>query len=180
MLTFEPLSNQMCRNSAVAVEALADVSDSLFIAFARGNSIKAPAKSTVSGPSLFSAGWSNPNASLGFAVVNQQSPFSLEFGDVAVGNSGGFEGVDDNQMFIVQNQFGSNPDHSCCESNQGCCSYVENEVASRSRIKDCLCHKNGDKTKGNEAKSKIALRAVNRQFVHTSIISGSSEVGKGK
>ena len=180
MLTFEPFSNQVCRNPAVAVEALADVSDSLFIAFACGNTVKAPAKSAISSPALFSAGWSNPNASLGFAMVNQQSPFSLEFCDVTVVNSGGFEGVYDNQMFIVQNQFGPNPDHSCCESNQRCCSNVENEIASRSRIKDCLCHKHGYKAKSHVAKSKIALRAVNRQFVHSSIISGSSEVGKGK
>lgn len=180
MLTFEPLSYQMCCNSAVAVEALTDVSDSLFFAFACGNSIKAPAKSTISDPALFSTGWSNPDASIGFAVVNQQSPFSLELSDVAVGNSDGFDGVYDNQICIAQNQFRSNPDQSCCKSNQGCCSNVENDVASRGRIKDCLCQKHGVKAKSHAAKSKIALRAINRQIVHSSIISGSPEVGKGK
>lgn len=180
MLVSETLSNQMCCNSAVATHALADAGDDLFVAVSGGHAIETPAQSVVSDPALFAAGRSNPNAGLRFAVVDQQSPLGFEFGDVAVSNGGGSERVHDNEIFVSQNQFGSNPDQGCCGANDSCCCNVETDIAFGSRVENGLSQKQGVKGKSNIAKNKIALRAVNREFLHSSIISGTPAVGKGK
>ena len=180
MSAVETLSDQMCCNTAVAVEALTNASDLVFLSGAGRKPVIAPTHGAVSHPALLSVGRGNPNSAAAAAVVNQQRPFGLEFRDVFVSNDNGFERVDDNQIVLSQNQLGSNPEQGCCGSDGGCCCGVDADVAVGSRIENSLSQKEGVEKQGDAAPNQIALRPKNRGVLHLSIIAGTPADGKGK
>ena len=176
----ETLSNQMCCNTAVAVEALADASDLGFVAGVGGQSFNAPALSAVSGPSLLTVGRSNPNTGLLATVVNEQGPLGFEFDDVAVSDLDGSYWVDDNQIGLSQNKLGSNPQQKCCGAESGCCGNIDGDIAVGDWVENDLNQKQGVEEKRDTAPNQIALRAKNRQVLHLSIIAGTPAGGEGK
>ena len=180
MSVSETLSDQMCCNTAVAVEALAHASDLALVGAAGGNPVEAPSQGAFSGPALFSVGGSNPNSGLGIAVMDEQRPLGFEFADIAVGDDNGFERVDNNQIVLSQNQLGPNPEQSCC-GTEGCCSgNLDADVALGVRVENYLDQEQGVEKQRDTSPDQIALRAINRQVLHLSIIAGTPADGKGK
>ena len=180
MLVFETLSDQMCCDSAVATHALTDARDLGLVAVCSGHSVEAPAQGVISDPTLFAAGWSDPDSGLFATVVDQQGPFGFELGDFAVGNDYGVKGVHDQEVFLAENHFGSYPDESCQSAQGNGCNHVENENTLAGWVEDHLSQEQDNERQSNVTKNKVALRAVNRQFMHSSIFSGTPAVGKGK
>ena len=180
MLASETLSNQVCCDSAVAAHALADARNFGFVAISRGHAVETPSQGVVSDPALFTAGWGNPDAGLFASVVDQQGPFGFEFGDFAVGNSDGVKRVHDQDVSLSKNHFGSNPDEGCQCTEDNCCNHVKNQNALVGGVEDYLSQEQDHERQSDVTKNKIALRAVNRQILHSSIFSGTPAVGKGK
>jgi len=180
MNVFETISDQVCCNTAVAAEALADAGNSVLVSGAGWQSFETPAQSAFSYPALLTVGGGNPHSGLAAAVVNEQSPFGLQLGDVAVIDNYGFERIDNNQIFLAQNQLGSDPEKGCCGSNQCSCGNIDEEVAGFSGVENGLGQKQGNERQGHSSPSQIALRAINRSFLHLSIIAGTPADGKGK
>ena len=180
MSVLETLSDQMCCNTAVAVEALADAGDLGFVAVVGGQSVDAPALGAVSNPSLFTVGRSNPNTGLLAAVVNEQGPLGFELGDVAVGDLHGSNRVDNEKIVFSQDQFRSNPEQGCCGAESGCCGNVNGDIAVGGWVEKNLNQVQGVEEQRDSAPNQIALRAINRQVLHLSIIAGTPAGGEGK
>jgi len=180
MPVFETLSDQMCRNTAVAVEALADAGNLGLVTVTHGQSVETPTESVFSNPALLATGGSNPHSGLAAAVVNQQSPLGFEFGDVLVGDFTGLEGVNDDQIVFAQNQFWSNPEQRCCGTNDGCCSNIDSEVAGVRGVEDGLRQEQAIESQCHCAPDQISLRSVHHKVLHLSIIAGTPADGKGK
>ena len=180
MSVVETFSDQMCCDTAVAVEALTDAGDLVLLGGAGRKSVETPAHGAVSHPTLLTIGRSNPNAGLGSLMVNEQRPFGLEFVDVAVGDDLGVERVDHNQIVLSQNQLGSYPEQSCCGADGGCCGGVDADIAIGSRVENSLGQEQGIEKQGDTAPDQIALGAKNRRVLHLSIIAGTPADGKGK
>ena len=180
MSVLETISDQMCCNTAVASHALTNASDLGLVALSGGQPVNAPAHGAVSNPSLLTVGRGNPDSGLAIAVMNEESPFGLELGNVIVGNLNGAEGVYYDQVILSEDQPGSNPEQGCCGTNGGCCDSIDDEIAVFGGVKNSLSQKEGIKGQSHATPNQIPLRAVNRQVLHLSIIAGTPADGKGK
>ncbi len=177
MIRFESLLNEQRCSAAVAEVTFAHASEFDGFSGVGRQSIRRPSSGAVGNPPLLTASWRNPNAS-GSSLVNYlQSPSSLEFNNVAVGDNARTKGINNYQVGFSQQKSGSKPQEKNCD----CYCESEGDIKPVSRwVHDCLNQEQDGKKHSNRAPHKVTFRLENFTFTHSSIFTGISANGKGK
>jgi hypothetical protein len=174
MPTFDSIKDQPRSYTTVAVMTLAHAGDFNDLAFGARHFGEEKSGVAVGHPASFSVGGSNPNSSAFAIVMNQKAPLGFEIGNAAVGNPCAGDRVRDNQVFGLQNQFGSEPkrhsDGRYKRGNQN----VNDEVVALGWIKQGLRQKQAVEQNSHSAPYQVASGPVGHISIHASIFSGES------
>lgn len=175
----KPFTNQGSSDSAVAAQALTHAAFTNFFS-GRQSSSAVPAADAAGNPAVFAVGGGNPDSRLALGVNNQKRPFGFEFDYVFVGNGLGFDGINDNQIVVSQDQLWANPEQNCNQSEGNGKHYVANRYAIAGWVKNQLNNKNGIDKQRNSGPGKVASWSKGFDVFHASIIAGMSAVNEGK
>ncbi len=122
MASFYSLSNHISSLPTKAVQTPTHAFSGVVDGLRKRDMASVHAKSLFGNPSSFSAGRSNPYSGLAASVDNPECPLCLEFHNIIVRNYLSFQGVNNLEHFIPEDEFGSNPDYKAnynqCQTDQ--------------------------------------------------------------
>lgn len=180
MQSSQTILNQTGSDATVAVGAAASRSELGLPGLGLGQALRVPSVSAVANPATLSACCSNPDASASVAMSDGQGPLGVEFVNLVVADNATDEGVHDNEIVFAQNQFGSNPEQSCCGTDGCCGSNIEAGVAVSARVEEGLSQEQAVEHNGDGAPNQVAHGAKHNNVLHVSIIAGAPAAEKGK
>lgn len=171
------LADQRGSQATVAIEALANRGMFNGFTFREWNAIVSPSKGAVGNPSSFAIGRGYPNLDAGVAVLNLQSPFGFQLGDVAVVDHRGLNWIDYNEVYLSQNEFWSNPEQ-VSDSGQGDRNQkIKHTDTGLAWVENRLNDKKCVECESHTGPHEISLGAKNS--VHASIIAAAVADGRG-
>lgn len=177
MFRLESLLDETCGGTTVAKVALAHAGESHGFRVVGGQPFGRPLSSAVGDPTLFAAGWSDPNSGMSVRMRDPESPSSFQIGDVPISDYVRAKGVHDYEVVIPKNKLGSKPDQVGNQQK----SDANHQVEPASKwVNSSLEQKQAAKAQGNRTPHKVAFRLERFTFTHTPIFTGISANGKGK
>ena len=170
MNTLNSLSNHVSGLSARTVHASAHGLGLEMTGFGKRDIASQHAKPLFSNPSSLSTSWGNPNSGFTSSVNNGESPLSLKFEHILVGDRFSSKRINNFKSVIPENKFGFDPDctgncdqHSTYQQFQG----DLKSVAVNSKTV------NAKKTyEQNRNASPRKITSGTKSFMHTPIIAG--------
>jgi hypothetical protein len=138
-----------------------------------------PALNTLANPALFSVCRCNEDASLAAGMMQQESPFGFQLGDVSVGDLNGSEGIHDYEVQLVENQLRPDPKNvgnGCEDCSQA---KVDRQYAALTRVRNGLGQEHGVQNESENGPSQISLGAKDLTLLHSTIIASKSFDGTG-
>ena len=166
--------NNLRGNTAVALRAAADGSNSVEFLFRSRHLGVKPSVSVVGHPTMLAVDRGNPHAGLFVSVNNQQRPLRFKLIDVDITNGDGIEGIDYNKVIFSKNQLGSQPKTDCRHCDDRSHHQVADGAFSCNGVKEKLSKKQSVEGKGAESPNQVAFRLKDFDFSHLSIIAGQS------
>ena len=179
MKTFDSFIDELVSETTVAANALTAGSEVAFGLVLLEEFANAPALNAIANPTLSSVSGSNPNASLSFGMIDQQSPLGFQGGNVCVVDFGSSDRVNNNETGFFENQLGSNPEDVDNKGNGCGCCQVKEQNASLAWIGQSLDQKQSVQNGGNASPAQVTLGAKNLILFHDSIIASNSFDGIG-
>lgn len=180
MQTFETFTDERSGNAAVAAETRAHRGGFISNDFAGFDEVELVDASAFADPALLAVCGCNPDSRLFAVVVYAKRPLGVEIVDVFVGNGHFADRVYNDEMVIVKNQLGSNPDEKSCDD----CESANAELNPVNGVFDGKENNLGqieaNKQDGNCGPGKVSLGSEDILFIHASIIAGNPAVQEGK
>ncbi len=161
--------NQGGRETTIAINGLAKRYYRALVNCTAAKFSAVPAAHTLGNPTIFSIGRCNPNLYGTTDVINSERPASLEFNDVLIPNNVPCQWINNHQVVVSQNEFGSNPQKMSENCNKHCCNQFERVDSGLAWIKNALHQKEDHQDKGQDCVNQITLWSKNG--VHKSIMS---------
>lgn len=179
MKILDSLGDQLINETTVAGGALTNRGEVVLGFFLLESLANGPALNTLANPALFSVCRCNEDASFAAGMMQQESPFGFQLGDVSVGDLDGSEWVHYNEAQLVENQLGSNPKNvgnGCEDCSQA---KVNRQHAALTWVSNSLGQEHGVQNESENGPSQIALGAKDLTVLHSTIIASKSFDGTG-
>ena len=170
MKTLNSLSNHVSGLSAKTVHASAHGLGLVMTGFGKRDIASQHAKPLFSNPSSLSTSWGNPNSGFTSSVNNGESPLSLKFEHILVGDRFSSKRINNLKSVIPENKFGFDPD---CKGNSNQYSTNQEFEADSKRAgidSETVSSKKSYQCNGNSSPYKIT--SGTKSFIHTPIIAG--------
>lgn len=157
MKILDSLGDQLINDPTVAGSALTNRSEVVLDPSLLESFANCPALNTVANPALLSVCRCNEDSSFAPGMMQQESPFCFQLGDVSVVDLNGSEGIHDYYACLVENHLGSYPQ----DVGNGCehCAQakVDRQHAALAWVCNGLGQEHGVENEGENGPSQIAL-----------------------
>ena len=138
-----------------------------------GNVATQPTELLVSDPTLFPASRSNPDLGDAFTVLNTQRPLGIQFKNIGVTDKFSAQGVNHLNHFLMQNEFGFNPNKVSDYYQQDRSSKFKNVLLKVGDKKNAIYGVKKDQNKGHTSPRKIT--SWSKSFIHFTSIAGETK-----
>ena len=173
MKTLNSLSNHVSGLSTKTVQTSTHRFRVVMSGFGEGKVASEHSKSFLSNPLSFSTGGSYPHSDFTASVSNSQSPLSIEFGNIFVGNNLGTKRVYNLHQLFSENKFGFDPNGKGNSDQNRTDQQFPSDLKSVVIYSKTVTSKKTYKYDGNTSPHKIT--SGTKSFIHTPIIAGESE-----
>ena len=173
MKPLNSLSYHVSGLSAKTVEASAHAPRVVVSGFREWDIASQHAKSLFGNPLTLSASRGNPYSGFTSSMNNCESPLSLEFDNIGIGNQLGSERVYNLYKVLLENKFRFDPD---CKGNSDQYStnrQLDSNLKCTSIDSETVSSKKADQHNGDTSPYKVASRA--KSFMHSAIIAGETQ-----
>jgi hypothetical protein len=141
--------------------------------FGKRDIVSQHAESLFSNPLSLSASWGNPNRGFTSSVSNSESPLSLKFKHILIGDGRSSKWVYNLKSMIAENKFGFNPD--CTGNCDQRSAYRQFDGDLKSAVINSKTVKGKKTYQQNRNASPRKITSGTKSFIHTPIIAGESQ-----
>lgn len=170
MKSLNPLANEIGRLPTHAVEARTHGFGVAVRGVGQRNTAPEPTESVVRDPLSLAAGRSNPNNRAATVVDDCQGPFRFKVQNISVRNPFSSERIDDNDHFVAENKFRSDPQHVHETAKNRAECPLSCDLQPVVSDDETVCREESDENHRRTGPRKIALGS--KSFMHVPSIAG--------